>query len=73
MSRADRPLTRRQWTVLSSLEFGNGRTAKWLGVRSDVLWRLEQRGLVSRNLHDRWRITDKGQTVLENTRWEDAT
>jgi ribosomal protein S19E (S16A) len=51
-------------TVLGSLEFGNGRTAKWLGVRSDVLWRLEERGLVSRNAHERWRITDKGRAVL---------
>lgn len=57
-------LTRRQMTVLGSLEFGNGRTAKWLGVRSDVLWRLEERGLVSRNAHERWRITDKGRAVL---------
>lgn len=55
-------LTRRQRTVLASLETGS-RTARWLGVRSDVLWRLEERGLVARNgdMEPRWRITDAGR------------
>lgn len=42
-----------------------GRTAKSLGVRSDVLWRLEERGLVSRNLHDEWRIRPEGERQYE--------
>jgi hypothetical protein len=58
-------LTRRQRTVLMSLETGS-RTARWLGVRSDVLWRLEERGLVSRNsdMEPRWTITLKGREAL---------
>ena len=42
-----------------------GRNAKSLHTRSDVLWRLEERGLVSRNLHQQWRITTKGEQQYE--------
>lgn len=46
-----------------------GQDAKSLGVRSDVLWRLEERGLVTRNLHNEWRITSAGEAAYESW-WE---
>ncbi len=42
-----------------------GRSAKSLYTRSDVLWRLEERGLVTRNLHDQWRITSAGEAAYD--------
>ena len=42
-----------------------GRSAKSIYTRSDVLWRLEERGLVSRNLHQQWRITPAGERAYE--------
>lgn len=61
-------LTRRQRTVLSSLYFGNPKTAQWLGVRSDVLWRLEERGFVGRNadMQPKWHITTAGRDALDH-------
>jgi predicted transcriptional regulator len=37
-----------------------------LGVRSDVLWRLEERGLVRRDsdIEPNWYITDKGKKII---------
>ncbi len=40
-------------------------TAKQLGVRSDVLWRLEERGLVTRSLHEEWYVTRAGQEAYD--------
>jgi hypothetical protein len=59
-------LTPRQITVLSTLEFGNPQTARNIGVRSDVLWRMEERGLVARNsdMDPRWSITGGGRAAL---------
>lgn len=37
------------------------RDAKSIFTRSDVLWRLEERGLVARSLFDQWRITPAGE------------
>lgn len=64
---AARHLTKRQRTVIDTLSFGSPRTARWMGVRSDVLWRLEERGLVARNadMEPRWRITDAGRLAVE--------
>lgn len=45
-----------------------GRTAKSLHTRSDVLWRLEERGYVARNIHQQWRITAEGQRIYERSR-----
>lgn len=39
--------------------------AKSLGVRSDVLWRLEGMGLVRQNLAECWRITPEGERALD--------
>jgi hypothetical protein len=41
------------------------RSARSIFTRSDVLWRLEERGLVARNAHDQWHITPKGQEQYE--------
>jgi hypothetical protein len=51
-----------------------GRTAKSMFVRSDVLWRLEEQGLVARNFHQQWRITQAGEAAYEAAReagWPD--
>jgi hypothetical protein len=56
--------TGRQVTVLRILWRRNGMTAKAIGVRSDVLWRMEERGWVTRDLHGRWRIKSAGIEVL---------
>ena len=45
-----------------------GRSVGSLGTRSDVLWRLEERGLVSRNFHHQWRITSAGEAAYEASR-----
>jgi hypothetical protein len=65
--------TQRQGAVLNTLDSGFARTAKWMGVRSDVLWRMEQRGWVTRNgftLDEKWKITPNGQQAL--ARWKRA-
>lgn len=61
-------LTPRQTTVLRTLAFADRMTPQRIGVRSDVLWRMEERGLVARNAHDQWRITPKGRDALGDTR-----
>lgn len=60
-----RALTTRQRTTLSSLSPRGGLRARELGVRSDVLWRLEERGLVARDLHERWYLTDAGRALAD--------
>jgi hypothetical protein len=60
--------TVRQSTVLATLELQNHRTARWLGVRSDVLWRMEERGWVGRNNYDQWYIKDGGHSALARCR-----
>lgn len=46
------------------------RTAKSIFTRSDVLWRLQERGYVTRNIHQEWRITPAGQQAYDA--WWDA-
>lgn len=45
-----------------------GKTAKQLFVRSDVLWRLEEAGLVTRSFTDLWRITPNGEAAYYASR-----
>lgn len=61
-----RPLTRTQRYALGELRFYSRRTPRDIGVRSDVLWRLEERGLVQRNLHEEWSITSAGIALLRD-------
>ena len=42
-----------------------GRSPASIFTRRDVLWRLEERGYVARNLHDQWRITPAGERAYE--------
>ncbi len=56
--------TRRQYTVLQTLEFGRKMTAKQIGVRSDVLWRMEERGWVARDALDVWHILLAGRQAI---------
>jgi hypothetical protein len=58
-------LTIRQYTVLQTLRMGRRMTARQIGVRADVLWRLEERGLVGRNMHDQWRIRPDGVEAVD--------
>jgi hypothetical protein len=62
---SNRTLTIRQYTVLQTLGCGRKMTASEVGVRSDVLWRLEERGLVARNLHEKWHIQPAGQAAVD--------
>lgn len=41
------------------------RTAKSIGTRSDVLWRLQERGYVRSNFADQWSITSRGERAYE--------
>ena len=59
-------LTTRQRAVLRLLSTSGTTTAKYLGVRSDVLWRLEEQGLVSSPNGIRWCITRKGIEAIED-------
>lgn len=43
------------------LRASRSRTAKSIFTRSDVLWRLEECGLVRRNIHNEWSITLAGE------------
>lgn len=45
------------------------RTARQLGVRSDVLWRLQERGFAASNIHNEWHITTRGQAAYDEW-WE---
>jgi hypothetical protein len=63
-------LTTRQRTVLQTLRNRNPMTADRIGVRSDVLWRLEERGLVARTSsrgrgRESWYILQAGRDALE--------
>jgi len=66
-------LTRRQATVLATLECRDRMTAADMGVRSDVLWRLEERGLVARNAHEQWHIRQAAKDALAATGEENRT
>jgi hypothetical protein len=61
--------TRRQYTVLQTLASGWKMTAKQICVRSDVLWRMEERGWVARTyastLTDKWFIRPAGKAAIE--------
>lgn len=63
-------LTRRQFTVLRDLSYGPSTPAR-LGVRSDVLWRLVERGWASAGMphtdrrFDRYSITAAGRAALD--------
>lgn len=68
--------TTRQGTVLYSLNAAVGtgrRSARDMGVRSDVLWRMEEAGWVARSYtcrkrpDDKWYIKAAGIAALE--RW----
>lgn len=69
INRAAKP-TRRQLSVLGTLDTGPA-TPAYLGVRSDVLWRMEERGWVTSGSilpdrrHERYTITAAGREVLE--------
>jgi hypothetical protein len=41
------------------------RSARSIFTRSDVLWRLEERGFVTRSIGDVWRITSRGERAYE--------
>jgi len=61
-------LTRRQAIVLRTLS-GPSSTAmsgRDLHTRSDLLWRLEERGLIQRNAHQQWRILPAGEQALDD-------
>lgn len=59
---AAQPLTFAQRRALCELRWATrSRTANSIFTRSDVLWRLEERGLVTRNIHDEWQITRAGE------------
>lgn len=61
-------MTTRQKGALIALSMSSGPvSARHIGVRSDVLWRLEERGLVARNAHEQWYIRDAGRRALEAT------
>jgi hypothetical protein len=64
-------LTRRQYTVLKTLYSRGKMTADDIGVRSDVLWRLEERGLVARDSslgrgREKWFIHQAGRVVVDD-------
>jgi hypothetical protein len=69
--RRRRGLTRRQAIVLRALHNGAQISARDLHVRSDVLWRLSERGLVvhawgpPRSPDAQWRIQPAGVRVLD--------
>ena len=57
--------TIRQYTVLQTL-WARKMTAKQICVRSDVLWRMEERGWVARSCYpsgDVWYILQAGEAV----------
>jgi len=60
--------TRRQYTVLCTIAQGQKMTAKQICVRSDVLWRMEERGWVARSCYpsgDVWFIYPAGRAAIE--------
>jgi hypothetical protein len=60
--------TRRQLTVLATLRDGRRMTAAEIGVRADVMWRMEEVGWVARNLHQVWHIRPAGAAVSDQDR-----
>ena len=60
----DKRPTPRQVTVLRALSHGGYASAKALRVRSDVLWRMQERGWVTRNAQQQWHIRPAGERVL---------
>jgi len=63
--------TIRQYTVLQTL-WARKMTAKQICVRSDVLWRMEERGWVARSCYpsgDVWYILQAGEQAA--ARWRD--
>lgn len=66
----DQMPTQRQGTVLQTLSNHQKMTAKQIPVRSDVMWRMEERGWVARNYFEAWHILPAGEQALE--RWEKA-
>lgn len=71
-------ITDRQRMILQYLEhavtapraerIANGTGSRSVGGVTRSLWRMEELGLVSRNLHEQWRPTRKGRAALEA--WE---
>lgn len=58
--------TPKQLFVLKVLDSRGPKTAKYLGTRSDVLWRMQERGWVaSGSARAKWSITEAGRAVLE--------
>lgn len=41
------------------------RSPRSIFTRRDVLWRLEERGLVRRTIHDDWTITAAGEAAYD--------
>jgi hypothetical protein len=69
--RREMKLTTRQVTVLRTLRAWGKMTADDIGVRSDVLWRLEHAGLVARDSNlgrgrEKWFIYPAGREALDN-------
>jgi DNA-binding MarR family transcriptional regulator len=70
MNHPGKKLTWRQYTVLQSLLIKNRPTAAVLGVRQDVLWRLEEMGMVTGGMpmrdrkREQWSITRKGTEAV---------
>ena len=60
-----RALTRRQAIVLRELSHATDKTPRELGVRSDVLWRLSERGFVGRTAQDAYYIKPAGLAALD--------
>jgi hypothetical protein len=61
--------TTRQGTVLRTLAMGQKMTAAEIGVRSDVLWRMEERGWVARAMaptpaQEKWHILSAGVAAI---------
>lgn len=61
-----RNLTKRQRAVLTLLATSGSKTPRYLGVRRDVLWRLEERGLVGSMSGERFSITRAGREAIED-------
>lgn len=60
--------TRRQLTVLYTIRHGQKMTAAQIGVRSDVMWRMEEVGWVARDHFHVWHIQPAGAAVSDKAR-----
>lgn len=66
---AMRRLTAAQRRALGGLRNASGAmTPRGLHTRSDVLWRLEEAGLVTRSFTNLWHITSAGVMAYEASR-----